>query len=320
MKVIRVHEFGKPEVMRTEEGEDPKPGAGQVVVQVRAAGVNPVDTYIRSGLYPAGPKLPYTPGSDGAGIVESIGEDVHTVSVGDRVYLAGTITGSYAQKALCRDSQVCHLPEKISFAQGAAINVPYATAYRALFQRARAIPGEILLVHGASGGVGIASVQLAHALGMKIIGTAGTEQGRNLILEQGAHHVVDHHDPKHIEQVMQLTGSRGIDVILEMLANINLGKDLGILAVGGRVAVIGSRGKVEIDARDAMGRESEILGVMLAHASECEISSIHAALAAGLENGTLHPVVGREFPLEEAPRAHHEIMESHAYGKIVLIP
>lgn len=320
MKAIHVHEFGTPEVMKLEETEDPKPAKGEVVVKIHAAGVNPVDTYIRSGLYPFKPPLPYTPGMDGAGIVESSGEGVTRVKVGDRVYTAGTISGSYAEKALCKESQVYRLPEKITFKQGAAIGTPYATAYYALFYRAHSIPGETVLVHGASGGVGIAAVQFARASGMKVIGTSGTEKGRGLVIEQGAHYVFDHSSPGYLEEILRTTNGKGVDVILEMLANVNLGKDLTILAKDGRVVVIGSRGTVEIDPRNTMVRNASILGMILMSASENETFSIHSALIAGLENRTLRPVIGREYPLSEAPLTHHEVIESKAFGKIVLIP
>ncbi|MBI2901986.1 MAG: NADPH:quinone reductase [Candidatus Methylomirabilis oxyfera] len=320
MNAIRVHEFGAPEVMRLEKVPEPRPGAGQVLVRVKAAGVNPVDTYIRSGMYPRKPALPYTPGADGAGTIESVGEGVKRVAVGDRVYTAGSITGSYAEHTLCHESQVHPLPNPISFTQGAAVNVPYATAYRALYQISHALPGEWVLVHGASGGVGVAALQLARAAGMTIIGTAGTEKGRKLVAAQGAHHVVDHHAPDYLERVLDLTGKRGVDVILEMLANVNLGKELSVLAQRGRVVVIGSRGTVEIDPRDTMMRDASILGMSLFNVPDRERASIHAALVAGLENGTLRPVVGQEIPLADAPRAHHAVMEPGAYGKIVLIP
>lgn len=319
MKAIRVHEFGEPEVMKLEEVDAPEPGTGQVLVKVHAAGVNPVDCYIRSGLYPLKPELPFTPGMDAAGIVESVGKEVTRVKPGNRVYVAGTVSGSYAGKTLCEESRVFTLPRNISFAQGAALGVPYGAAYRALFHRAKAIPGEVILVHGASGGVGIAAVQLARAAGMQVIGTAGTESGRQLVREQGAHHVFDHRSPDHMSQILELTEKRGVNVILEMLANVNLGKDLGILAQEGRVVVIGSRGTVEIDPRDVMRRDAMILGMVLMNASEQDISRIHAALGAGLESGLLRPVIGKEFPLSETPRAHHEIMESVAHGKIILI-
>ncbi len=320
MRAIRVRELGGPEVMRLEEVPDPQPGPGQVVVRVHAAGVNPADTYVRSGIYPVKPALPYTPGADAAGVVESVSPDVTVVKVGSRVYTAGTISGSYAELALCAATQVHPLPERVTYAQGAAVNVPYATAYRGLFQRAHALPGETVLVHGASGGVGIAAVQMARAAGLTVIGTAGTDRGRELVTEQGAHHVLNHRAPGYLEQIKALTDGRGVNVILEMLANVNLGKDLPVLAPNGRVVVIGSRGPVEINPRDAMAREAAILGVQLSLASPSELAGIHAALGAGLETGTLRPVVGQEIPLAEAPRAHQAIVSGGAYGKIVLIP
>ncbi len=319
MKAIRVHAFGGPETMRLEEVPDPKPGRDEVVVRVHAAGVNPVDTYIRSGMYARKPPLPYTPGVDGAGTVAAAGEGVARFQPGDRVYTAGAISGTYAELALCRESQVHPLPSKVSFAQGAALGVPYGTAYRALFQRARALPAETVLVHGASGGVGIAAVQLARAAGMTVIATAGTDKGRALVEREGAHHVLDHSAAGYLDRLMALTGGRGADVILEMLANVNLGKDLTVLALGGRVVVIGSRGTVEINPRDTMSRDADIRGMTLFNTPERELAAIHAALHAGLENGTLRPVIGQEMPLAEAPGAHQQVMAPGAYGKIVLV-
>ncbi len=320
MKAIRVHEFGDPEVMRLEEVPEPQLGSEQVLIKVHAVGVNPVDTYIRAGGYTTKPSLPYTPGSDASGTVEAVGTRVKRFKVGERVYTAGTISGAYAEKVLCFESQVHTLPQKVSFAQGAALNVPYSAAYRALFQRARAMPAEVVLVHGASGGVGIAALQFSRAAGMTVIGTAGTEQGRHLATEQGAHHVLDHRSPDHFGEVLELTDHRGVDVIVELLANINLGRDLGILASGGRVVVIGSRGTVEINPRDAIGREATILGMLIFNATERETMSIHAAIGAGLENGTLRPVIGQQMPLTEASRAHRTIIETTAFGKIILVP
>jgi NADPH2:quinone reductase len=319
VKAIRVREFGGPEVMQIEEIADLHPAQKQVLVRVKAVGVNPTDTYTRAGITRK-PPLPYTPGIDAAGIVESVGDGVTGVEVGARVYVSGTVSGAYAEQALCEENQVHPLPEKVSFVQGAAINIPYATAYRALFQLAKAKSGEIVLVHGATGGVGIAAVQLARAAGMKVIGTGGTERGRALVIEQGAHHVLDHHAPNYLNQLQELSQSHGVDVVLEMLANVNLDKDLKVLAMGGRVVVIGSRGRIEIDPRDAMVRDASIMGMLLFNITPQVAASVHTALRAGLENGTLRPVIGKEMPLAEAPRAHREIMQPGAYGKIVLIP
>jgi NADPH2:quinone reductase len=318
MKAIRVHEFGGPEVLRLEEVPTPQPGPGQVLVRVHAIGVNPVETYIRAGTYARLPALPYTPGNDGAGAVEQIGDSVTEFKPGDPVYTAGSLTGTYAEFALCRTDQVHCLPANVSFAQGAAMGTPYATAYRGLFQRADAKPGETVLVHGASGGVGTAAVQLARARGLRVFGTAGTDEGRKLAREQGVHEVFDHHAPDHFEQIMNATAGRGVDVIVELLANVNLGKDLTILAKGGRVAIIGSRGRVEIDPRDTMQRDLDLRGLVMPNAPPADMASIHAALVAGLENGTLCPVIGKEFPLAEAAHAHRAVMEPGAVGKIVL--
>ncbi len=306
--------------MQLEEMPNLRPGPEQVVIHVKAAGVNPTDTYTRTGTYSRKPPLPYTPGIDAAGVVESIGELVTDVRIGARVYTSGTLSGTYAEQALCEKYQVHPLPEKVSFAQGAAVNIPYATAYRALFQLAKAIPGETVLIHGATGGVGIAAVQLAHAAGMKVIGTGGAERGRALVSQQGAHHVLDHHASDFSDQIQTLSQGHGVDVILEILANVNLDKDLKVLAMRGRVVVIGSRGRIEIDPRDAMTRDAAILGMLLFNITMQEAAIIHSALGAGLENGTLRPIVGKELPLTDAPRAHREIMEPGAYGKIVLIP
>ena len=320
MEAIRVHEFGGPEVLKLEEVPDLHPGAGQILVGVKAVGVNPVDVYIRAGMYARKPPLPYTPGSDGAGEVIAVGEGVHSFQAGDRIYLSGTITGAYAAQALCTEDQVHELGARISFSQGAAVNVPYATAYRALFHRARALPGETILVHGASGGVGTGAVQLARAAGMVVIGTGGSERGRALVKKNGAHHVLDHGATDYLDQLKQLTDGRGVDVILEMLANVNLAKDLSVLATHGRVVVIGNRGTIEINPREMMGRDATVLGMTLFNATPPELRSIHAALVAGLENGTLNPVVGQEMPLGDAARAHEGVMKPGSYGKIVLIP
>lgn len=324
MKAIRVHKPGGPEVLQFEDAPDPTAGPGQVLVRVRAAGVNPVDTYIRSGGYARMPALPYIPGADAAGVVEAVGEGVSRVRKGDRVYTAGggggLLTGAYAELMVCDASLVYPLPANISFAQGAALGVPYGTAYQALFHKARARPGETVLVHGASGGVGIAAVQLAVAHGMTVIGTAGTDRGRKLVEEQGAHHVLDHTTADYLDKLMALTEGCGVDVILEMLANVNLAKDLDVVARFGRIVVIGNRGTIEINPRGTMTKDAAILGMALWNASAQELVAIHAALGAGLANGTLRPVIGRELPLREAARAQVAVLEAGAYGKIVLTP
>ena len=319
MKAIRVHEFGGPEVLRLGEVPSPKPGPGEVLVRMHATGVNPVETYIRAGTYARLPELPYTPGNDGAGVVEQVGSGVTEFNPGDRVYTGGSISGTYAEFALCKKEQVHPLPANVSFAQGAAVGTPYATAYRGLLQRGDAKPGEMVLVHGASGGVGTAAVQLARAHGLRVLATAGSNDGIKLVRQQGADEVFDHRAPDHFEQIRNATAEHGVDVIVEMLANVNLGNDLTILAKGGRVVIIGSRGPVEINPRDTMQRDADMRGMILPNTPPAQMASIHAALVAGLENGTLRPVIGKEFPLAEAAEAHRAVMESGALGKIVLM-
>lgn len=319
MKAIRIHQFGDPSVMQLQDVPDPQPGAGQVVVRLHAIGVNPVETYIRAGIY--GPRtFPFTPGADGAGVVDSVGPDVTRVKPGQRVYVNGSATGTYAERAVCEIKHVHALPDDVSFSQGAAIGVPVATAYRALVHRAQARAGETVLVHGATGGVGTAAVQFARALGMTVIATGGTEQGRALVTSLGAHHVLDHHDPARVERIMDLTNGRGVDVVLEMLANVNLATDLTLLAKFGRVVVIGSRGPAEILPRVTMSRDADIRGMTLFNVTDTEMTSIHAAIGAAMECGTLKLIVDEEIPLAQAARAHEEVIKDGSSGKIVMIP
>ena len=320
MKAIRVQEFGGPEKLVLEDVETPEPDQDQILVQILAAGVNPVDTYIRSGAYARKPALPYTPGTDAAGIVAATGKGVTRFKVGERVYIYGSLTGTYSEYALCRESDLHPLPKSISYAQGAALGVPYGTAYRAIFHKAHAQAGESMLVHGASGGVGIAALQLAHAAGLQVIGTAGTERGLALAAENGAHHVLDHNAPDLAERVLKLTDGRGVNMILEMLANKNIPQDLSMVSANGRVIVIGNRGAIEVNFRDAMARDASIIGMLLFNTTPQELTAIHAAIVAGLETGIIKPVIGQEFPLGEASRAHEAVLRPGSYGKIVLVP
>jgi NADPH2:quinone reductase len=320
MKAIRVEEFGDPSVLHVAQVPVPVPGAGEVLVRLHAAGVNPVETYIRSGKYAKLPPLPYTPGNDGAGVIEALGTGVAGLSLGDRVYVAAAKTGTYAEQCVAPAGDVRPLPAVASFAQGAALGVPYATAWRALMQRGGGQPGETVLINGATGGVGVAALQFARSVGLTVFATGGSEAGRVFLRAQGADEVFDHTEPAYRQAVLERTGGKGVDLILERLANVNLAHDLKLLAVHGRVVVIGSRGTIEIDPRDTMGREADIRGVMLGHASPAELAEAHGAIARGLENGTLVPVIAREFPLAEAPAAHEAVMASGPPGKIVLVP
>ncbi|HXC64555.1 MAG TPA: NADPH:quinone reductase, partial [bacterium] len=271
MKAIVVRAFGEPSVLKLEEVQDLAPGPGQALIRVHAAGVNPVEAYVRSGSYPRKPALPYTPGGDAAGVVEALGPGAARFKVGDRVYAFGGDSGAYAQQLVAAESQLAPLPATVSFAQGAALGVPYGTAHYALFERGRAVTGERVLVHGASGAVGLAALQLAKAAGLKAWGTAGSVGGLAAALEAGAEKTFDHRKPGYGDEIAALAGAGGIHLIVEMLANVNLDKDLVWLGPKGRVVVVGSRGRVEIDPRVTMGKDADIRGLSLGNASPAEL-------------------------------------------------
>lgn len=324
MKAIRAHAFGGPEVLQLDDVDDPNPGAGEVVIDVKAAGVNPADTYMRGGAYAIVPDLPYTPGGDAAGVISAIGDGVTKFKVGDRVF-AGVAVGfrmqdCYAEKVLRKADDVVALPDSVGFAEGAALGVPYATAHYGLFSRGGAKSGETVFIHGASGSVGTAAIQLAKRAGLTVIGSGGSERGRKLILDEGADHAVDHTAEGYIDQVKALTGGSGPEVILEMLANVNLASDLDLVAKYGRIIIIGNRGEITINPRMTMMKELDVRGLALFNGSRGQMEEIMRDLLAGLADGSLHPVVGREMPLADAAASHEAVLEPGAFGKIVLVP
>ena len=319
MKAILVHEFGPPEVMNIEDVETPRPTGTQVLVRVEAIGVNPVETYIRSGNYPSVPPLPYTPGKDASGVVESVGESVTKWKAGDRVYTANSLSGTYAEYTLCDETQLAALPDNVTFEQGAGVFTPYATAYRALFQKAHAVSGETVLIHGASGGVGIATVQWAKNAGLKVFGTASSDAGKTLVANQGADAVFDHSQDGCLAAIKDAAGGKGVDIIIEMLANVNLQKDFDVLAMFGRICVVGNRGSLDFNPRVIMGKDATVTGMALYNAPQQDFDEIHVAIQDGLSKGYLNPIISHTFPLSEAAMAHREVIESKSQGKIVLV-
>ncbi|MFY0611130.1 MAG: NADPH:quinone reductase [Hyphomicrobiaceae bacterium] len=324
MKAIRAHSFGGPEVLQLDDVDDPTPGAGEVVIDVRAAGVNPADTYMRSGTYAIVPELPYVPGGDAAGIVASVGEGVVDYAVGDRVF-AGTaqsfdFTGCYAEKVKRKIGEIAHLPDRVGFAEAATFGVSYTTAHYALFMRGNAQAGETVFIHGASGSVGTSAVQLAKRANLKVIGSGGTDKGLELIMKAGADHAVDHTAPNYLDDVRRFTNDKGPELILEMLANVNLAADMDLAAKYGRIIVIGNRGEITITPRVAMMKELDIRGIALWNSTREQMKPILSDILAGVADGTLKPVVGKQFPLAEAEAAHIAVLEPGAHGKIVLVP
>lgn len=324
MKAIRAHAFGGPEVLQLDDVDDPTPGPGDVVIDVKAAGVNPADTYMRGGAYAIVPDLPYTPGGDAAGVISAVGDGVTNYKVGDRVFagvaMGFSMQGCYAEKVLRKANDVLALPDSVGFTQGAALGVPYATAHYGLFARGGSKAGETVFIHGASGAVGTAAIQLAKRADMTVIGSGGTDRGRKLILDEGADHAVDHTATGYLDEIKALTGGKGPDIILEMLANVNLAADLDLVAKYGRIIVIGNRGEITINPRMTMMKDLDVRGLALFNGTRAQMEAIMTDLLAGLADGSLRPVVGREMALVDAGKSHEAVLEPGAFGKIVLLP
>lgn len=322
MKGIICEAFGDatPSVMQLKSDlVIPQPSDSQVLVRIYSSGVNPVDTYIRSGNYAALPSLPYTPGKDGAGIVEDVGANVVGFKKGDRVFSTLVASGSLAEYGVVESNRVFPLPKEMSYDEGAALGIPYFTAYRALFHRGQAKAGDLVLVHGASGAVGLAAVQLAANNGMIVVGTAGTEEGMRLIKENGAKFAFNHRDSSYLEDIQRSVGGQKINLILEMLANVNLDNDLKLLDVHGKVMVIGCRGSIEINPRLTMGMESSIMGVMLFRASEEEWKEMNGGIQKGMKDGWVRPLIQQTYTLSEAHQAHKDVIfNSGSKGKLVV--
>ncbi|RPI52654.1 MAG: hypothetical protein EHM55_16035 [Acidobacteria bacterium] len=221
---------------------------------------------------------------------------------------------------MCTVDQVHHLASHVSFTEGAGVGVPYVTAWRALFDKGGATPGETVLVHGASGAVGVAAVQMASAAGLRVLGTAGTERGRQLARDQGAYGVFDHTAAGYEKEITARSDGRGVDLVIEMLANVNLGRDLEIIAKRGRIVVVGNRGSLELNPRAIMAKDATIKGLTNWNATPAELAVAHAAIVAGMQRSGFKPQVGKEMALADAPRAHEEVLKPGAYGKIVLVP
>lgn len=326
-RAIICEDFGEPEVMKLGTKTIPSPSEGQVLVRMGAAGVNPSDTYVRLGPlgpWAATPHLlptpPFTPGKDGAGVVLKAGDGV-SYKEGDRVYLTNSLTGTTAEHALCTVTDVWPLPDRISFAQGACVGVPCSTAYRALAIRCAAQKGEAVFIHGASGAVGLAAVQLAVDMGCFVVGSAGTPEGRAAVTDAGAHAVVDHRSEGYLEEAKDKTEG-GFNMCLEMMASSNLVADTSIMARHGRIAIVGSKPvPIAFNPRLTMPLELDIRGVFSPSSTQQERVMTHRALFDYMDRGALTPVVSVILAMEEMPKAHVEVVKPSrggALGNIVI--
>jgi NADPH:quinone reductase-like Zn-dependent oxidoreductase len=322
MKALQINEFGGPEVLKTVEIDEPVPKGNEVKVRLYAAGINPSESYTITGTYAYNvPDLPYVPGSDGAGIIEEVGQNVNDLKVGDRVFISAIVaqrnTGTYAEKVVVDADVVYHLPKYLSFKEGAGLGIPAFTAYRALLQKAQIKAGEIVFIHGASGAVGTLTVQMAKAAGAIVIGSSSTEAGRDLILEIGADYAIPHITEENKTQLLTLTNDNGPDVIIEFLANQNLEIDSKIIADFGRIIIVGSRDTIEITPRNLMTNEATVTGMTVASPSKKDMQEMQHGVIGLLNIEAIKPVIGNQFTLDEGTEAHKSLMNSSGNGRTI---
>ncbi len=324
MKAVRIHEYGGPEVLVYEDVPTPKPGPSQILVKVAAATVNPIDVAVRENRFPTPKDPPKTLGSDGAGVVESVGSEITSVRPGDRVSFSGLgigSEGSYAEYALIAETQVVAIPDGLSFADAAALGMVFPAAYYGLVTRGALKQGETVLVQGASGGVGSASVQLAKALGARVLATASGPGAAELVKGLGAEAVIDFRTEDVAARVLELTGDRGVDLVHELVISANLATDIELVAKGGRIVGTGQGPGAEaaIPIGAAIGKDVSILFMNLGNAGRAGVAAIAREIAGMAAAGKVKPVIGTELPLAAARHAH-ELLEGDHLGKIVLTP
>ncbi|MDS0476911.1 NADPH:quinone reductase [Natrinema sp. 1APR25-10V2] len=326
MRAVRYHEHGDESVLTFEEDvERPVPTADQVLVRIEAASVNPIDTYLRGGNISPTAGLPHVGGSDMAGVIESVGEDVNTFEPGDRVFATGLgifSPGTYAEYTVAPADMLAHLPEKVSFRDGAAAAMAFATAWRALITRGELSLGDVSLVHGASGGVGHAAIQVAAQAGSYVIGTAREGDPASLARSLGADAVIDYRTDDLASRLKDAADGRQLDVVLEPHADSHLEADLARLTRGGRVVIIGEESSIKIPSGPAMtAKQADAdLRFMSLAASADDQAPILRQVAPRLADGRFTVTVDRVFGLNELPAAHERLMSSGVLGKIIIDP
>ena len=325
MICVEISSPGPPEVLRPIDRPDPSPGAGEVLIRVAAAGVNRPDVMQRQGHYPPPPGATDIPGLEVAGTIEAVGADAGNWRVGDTV-CALVAGGGYATKCVAPAVQCLPVPASLDFVSAAAIPETFFTVWTNVFERAGLKTGESLLVHGGASGIGTTAIQLAAARGSRVFATAGSPEKCRACEGLGAERAINYRSEDFVEVVRELTGGRGVDVVLDIVGGSYVNRDLAALAMDGRVVVIGfmeGEPTATVDLRRILGRRLTITGSALRPRSVKEKGDIAAALRREvwplLERGVVKPIVDRTFPLPEAAAAHR-LMESGAhFGKIVLV-
>ncbi|HET6494206.1 MAG TPA: NADPH:quinone reductase [Thermoleophilia bacterium] len=324
MKAVRIHEYGGPEVLLYEDMPVPVPGPAQVLVRVEAASVNPVDVAVREDRFPTPKEPPKTLGSDGAGVVEAVGEDITTVRPGDRIFFSGLgvgSEGSYADYAVIAQTQAVRMPTTLSFTDAAALGMAFPAAYYGLIRRGNVQAGETVLVQGAAGGVGSASVQLAKAMGAHVIATIAGREEADLVRSLGADEAIDRLREDVVGRTLALTDGKGVDLVHELVISANLMSDIRLVAKNGRVVCTGQGPSPEavLSIGEALAKDVTLLFMNLNNAGRAGVAAIAAEIAQMAANGRVKPVIGATLPLAEARRAHEMLAGDHL-GKIVLLP
>jgi NADPH:quinone reductase-like Zn-dependent oxidoreductase len=344
VRAVVLTRHGPPDVLQVEERPDPPVGPGEVRVAVKAAGINFADTLARIGLYPDAPKVPCVVGYEVAGEIESVGDGVELHSVGDRVIAATRFNGQ-AELVTVPAENAFPLPKKLSFEEGAAFPINYATAYAALVIMGGLKQGERVLIHAAAGGVGISATQVAKGIGAEIFGTASGSK-HDAIREQGVEHPIDYRTLDFEDEVRKITGGEGVDVIMDALGPTSFRKDYRLLRQGGRLIMYGlsevqsGSGKRDIPAAlrslvrmplatmpwwkslGVMNENKGVFGLNMLHwwDREGNFDRVIEPLLEALDQGDLKPVVAEAFPFDRAPEAHRMIEERRNIGKVVLVP
>ena len=326
MKAVVVREFGPPETIRVEEYPTPQPGDNDVLVDVHAAGVNFPDMLVMGGKYQILPLRPFVPGKECAGVVAAVGKSVTTCKPGDRV-LAWMESGAFAEQAVCLQDNCFVLPEPMSFEEGAGFALVHQTAHFALVERADLRAGEIVLVTGASGGVGLAAVQIAKALGATVVAAVSTPDKAEIAWRNGADHVIDVSVPNLRdglrEQLRKATGGRGADVVIEQVGGDVFDASLRALAWSGRLVVVGfAGGRIpDVKANYLLVKNIAVLGLQISDYRDRHSRAMRRVMAELFDlydQGTITPLVSEVYPLAEFAAAFAAISARKAVGKLAL--
>ena len=323
MKAMLVERTGTPDVMQLRDVPRPAPRAGQVLLRVEAVGVNFADVLNVAGQYLTAPKLPHIPGMELAGTVEALGEGVSGVQVGQRVAALGG-TGGLAEYAAVPAAGLVPVPDSFTPAQAAAFPVSYMTAYHALKTLGRGEAGEWVLVQAAAGALGTASVQLAVALGMKVIALASTEEKLQIVRDLGADVTILQDDPERVQKVREAAGGQGVPLLLEVVGGARFEESLKMVAPLGRIVFIGNASREEVSLNPAalMKRNISVTGLWLT--SLMTDPRISAAAAQGLTpliaSGKVVPQVGPTYALADSPRAFQDMLDRKTTGKVIIEP